>query len=149
MDKLQWCCQQKKGIVIIPPNNTLCSEYMKCSDEDLIAMMQQKGKWRNIAAYYSCYESLCAILQKIGIKCEIHECSIALMGNIPGFSLKDKEFILNLKKERIDVQYYLKKPNVINEKRVKEFVLLCKQILSNITEKDKQDIRNMIKKIIG
>tara|TARA_Y100000294_G_C8548773_1_gene334343 strand:- start:1274 stop:1720 length:447 start_codon:yes stop_codon:yes gene_type:complete len=148
MDKINWCLKQKKGIKLIEPNNDLCDEYIKSAEENLDAMLKLTGKWRSITAYYACYEAIYAILQKIGIKCENHECTLELLNLIENIDKKLKNFILNLKKERIDIQYYLKEPKKLDENKVKEFVLSCKEVSSLLTENQIKEIRNKLRRKI-
>ena len=148
MDKINWCLKQKKGIKLIEPNNDLCDEYIKSAEENLNAMLKLTGKWRSITAYYACYEAIYAILQKIWIKCEIHECTLELLNLIENIDKKLKNFILNLKKERIDIQYYLKEPKKLDENKVKEFVLSCKEVSSLLTENQIKEIRNKLRRKI-
>src|SRR3989344_6006062 len=84
-----------------------------------------------IMVYYSCYSALYSILIKAGIKCEIHSCSIALMGMI-GFDKEDIKFMEKLKDDRTNVQYYLKEKELEDENKVKEFLLKCKNIGNEI-----------------
>jgi len=148
MDKINWCLKQKKGIKLIEPNNDLCDEYIKSAEENLDAMLKLTGKWKSITAYYACYEAIYAILQKIGIKCENHECTLELLNLIENIDKKLKNFILNLKKERIDIQYYLKEPKKLDENKVKEFVLSCKEVSSLLTENQIKEIRNKLRRKI-
>jgi len=142
MDRLKWCCGQKKGISIIEPNKNLSEEYIKKADESLEAMLINKGGWKIITAYYACYNALYSILMLAGIKSEIHECSIELMNLIDEFSEEDIHFLKRLKEDRIAVQYYLKERKLENENQAKNFVLKCKKIIKYINP-DKA--RNKIK----
>lgn len=144
MTDISWCCRQKKGIKIAEPNENLSKEYITNSDIDLKEAESASEKWKTIAAYYSCYEALYAVLQKIGIICEIHECTIALIEIIPGFTQEHKNFLEKLKKERIDVQYYLERPKPLNMIQIKEFILACKQILAELKEDEIKKIREKI-----
>lgn len=145
MNKIKWCLGQKSGIRIIEPNNNLSQQYVKSSEENLDMMGKATGKWKSITAYYACYEAFYALLQKIGIKCEIHDCTLELLNLIEGFDDKLKNFMIELKKERIDVQYYLKAPKPLDENQVKEFVLSCKSKISSITDDEISNIRDKIK----
>ena len=136
MDKIDWCKKQNKGIKLVEQNLNLSIKYLDDANTDLETMLTLSGKWKNITAYYACYNALYAILQIIGIKCEIHDCSIALMDIIHLFNKEDYEFLKTLKLERINVQYYLKVPKTINEINVKEFVLKAKHIAQTSTELD-------------
>ncbi len=143
--KLSWCFKQVKGIKFIEPNNNLSQEYIKEADNTLEAMLINKGKWKVITAYYACYNALYAILMKIGIKSEIHDCSLELMNYIDSFDKEDYLFLNSLKRERIDVQYYLKEKEISSqqEEKVKLFILKCKQILKSLDlDKIKEKIKS-------
>lgn len=141
--KLDWCMKQVKGIKLVTPNDELCDEYLKSSEEDLINLEKVTGKWISVTAYYACYNALYAFLCKIGIKCEIHDCTIALM-DLFGYDDKDIELIEELKKNRVDVQYYLKEPKKIDFDIVKKFIAKTKEIIMNIDEIKKKEIRAKI-----
>ncbi|MGM0609226.1 MAG: hypothetical protein ACQESP_12520 [Candidatus Muiribacteriota bacterium] len=145
MDKLKWCLQQDKGIKLIEPNNRLAKVYLHESKVDMGDIQKSSPKWKNIVGYYACYNALYALLQKIGIKCEIHDCSIELMDCI---GLSDyKEFMIQLKKIRIDVQYYLKKPKQLDQKKVTDFVLECKVLFNSLSDTKIKEIRETIVKV--
>ena len=129
--KLDWCLKQAKGIRLIEPNNLLCKEYLKSSEEDLINFNKVTGKWISVTAYYSCYNAFYALLCKIGVKCEIHDCTIGLM-NLFGYDEDEIKFIEDLKKNRINVQYYLQKSKPIDIIKVKEFMIKTKRIINDI-----------------
>src|SRR3989344_1861297 len=107
LSKIGWCLKQKKGIEIVEQNDTVAKAYFSDADESLLAMEKNSGKWRVVTAYYACYNALYALLMKAGIKCEIHDCTIATMMFLD-FTLDEIKFMINLKNARIDVQYYLK-----------------------------------------
>ena len=140
---ISWCLKQNKGIKLITPNSNLSNSYVKDADNSLEAMDINKGKWKIIVAYYSCYNMLYALLMKAGIKSEIHDCTISLM-NLFGFEKNQIIFISNLKKKRINVQYYLKEER-IDVRRIKSFVLVCKEKLLNLDESKINKIRGLVK----
>ena len=144
--KLKWCIRQKKGVQLIERKPHLSKSYMEEADETLENMFSTKGKWKLITAYYSCYNALYSILMKCGIKCEIHECTIELMG-LFDFTKKEIDFMSELKSDRIQAQYYLKNIELKNEEQVKEFVLKCKTVANNINSENIEDIRKIIQKI--
>jgi len=62
---------------LIEPNSNLAKAYIKKSEEALESMRVNIVKdWRISTAYYTLYFSLYSVLTKIGIKCEIHSCTI-------------------------------------------------------------------------
>jgi len=148
-DKIDWCLKQNKGIKLVEPNNKISENYLNESAEDYEMIEKSNEKWKAVTAYYSCYNSLCAILTKIGIKSEIHDCSIALMSLI-GFEDKNINFLNELKRERIDIQYYLKHPSLKIEKSdVSEFNNKCREVLLDLNDNKINDIRKKIKEIIN
>ena len=144
-NKLEWCCNKKNGITLIEPNDNLSDEYMKESDKTLDSLDLINDKWGLIMGYYACYNALYSLMMKMGIKSEIHDCSIELMKMIPQFSDDDINFIKNLKKDRIDAQYYLKDKVLDDKGKEKEFVLKCKQIKGEL---DTPSIREKLRRII-
>lgn len=148
MDKTEWCCLQKDGIKIIKPNELVGKSYLDSADSDFLDMQKASLKWKNIVGYYACYNAFYAILQKIGIKCEIHDCSLELLKFIKGFSEEKIKLITFLKSNRIGVQYYLQKPKEINKKEIADFILTCKHVFNSISYDEIQEIRNKISIII-
>ncbi|MFW5846926.1 MAG: hypothetical protein ACOCUU_02080 [Nanoarchaeota archaeon] len=148
MDKIKWCCKQKNGIELIEPRENLNKSYLKESEDDLKEIQKVGNKWKTIIAYYSCYESLYSLLMKVGIKSEIHDCTIELM-NLFGFDKEDKYLLKNLKSIRQGNQYYLKKNPLEQEKQVKDFIMKCKEksleLNTEKIEKIRQQIQEMIK----
>ena len=98
--------------------------------------------WKISTAYYTLYFSLYSILTKIGIKCEIHSCTIAFAKRFlrEFFSEEDLDFIEDSLKARIDSQYYIDRtvPDEQYNKMVKNtpwFLVKCKSILIKLNEK--------------
>jgi len=132
---LAWCARQRRGIRLVEPNDNLSREYESTADETLQILRGIKGKsniWLATTKYYTEYFAIYSLLMKIGIKCEMHDCTIAVCsfleenGTIPvGYSN-----ILNEDKQlRIDNQYYLKNRKVeVSYNGLAEFVLRIKDI---------------------
>src|SRR3990167_6240909 len=78
-----WCLKQKKGIKLEEPNNDLCLVYVNKAKSALnmlsSAIEKNEMDWIVTTAYYARYFAFYAILQRCGIKCEIHDCTISLM----------------------------------------------------------------------
>ncbi|MBT3814776.1 hypothetical protein HOE37_03755 [Candidatus Woesearchaeota archaeon] len=127
MNKIKWCLEQNKGIELVEPNDNLSSAYLKDANDSLMAMKINKGTWKIVTAYYACYNAFYSVLMKSGIKCEIHDCTIELM-NLFDFSDEEISFLKNLKKLRIDVQYYLKDVKEIDSELVSHFVHKCQEL---------------------
>ena len=141
---LEWCKKQKKGIELVEPNDNLCDAYFQSADNSLLTMNKIVGTWQVVTAYYACYNSVYVLLMKTGIKCEIHDCTLQLM-DIFEFSPEQKIFLKNLKKLRIDVQYYLKTASEINVLEIKSFVIYCKNMIKKLTVDEINKLRGLVK----
>ncbi len=152
--KLNWCFGLKDGLRIVEPNERLAKAYLEeakaslkraeknFSDQDLL--------WTTVVIYYAEYYALYSFLQRIGVKCENHFCSILAVDILLG---KEKTEIINLHKEkRIDAQYYMK---VDKEEQVgsmlqeaKIFVSVFDTLVSNLNEKEMNTYREQLKKSV-
>ena len=154
MVTLKWCCGQKEGIRLIEPNDNLANGYLKMAENSLGTMNRERKYNQTFAisaCYYSMYYSLYAICMKIGIKCEIHSCTIEFMKKIlMGFYLEDD---LKTIKKAFDIrniaQYYVDKivlkedADYIMEK-APLFFNKSKEILTKLNEVDIKGIREKI-----
>jgi uncharacterized protein (UPF0332 family) len=139
--------KQNKGIKLVELNESISENYLKESLSDFDMIEKVNPKWKTVTAYYSCYNSVYAILMKIGIKCEIHDCTIALMEML-GFDEKEIKFLDSLKKERVDVQYYLKASSLsIDKNKILEFLNKCKEIIKDMNDDKINKIRTKIKEL--
>lgn len=142
--QIQWCLHQTKGIKLIAPNDGISENYLKEAVSDFETSENVNQKWKIVTCYYACYNAVYSILMRIGIKCEIHDCTIALM-NILGFTAEEIQFLIGLKNERINTQYYLK-PSYLNieRKQILTFINKCKTLLKEINDDKINNIRNKI-----
>ncbi|MEK6947556.1 MAG: HEPN domain-containing protein [Nanoarchaeota archaeon] len=154
MDKIKWCAGKKEGLSLIEPNSDLAEAYIKKAEEALESMRVNVIKdWKISTAYYTLYFSLYSVLTKIGIKCEIHSCTIEFMKRFLSefFSEEDTDFTEDSLKARIDSQYYIDRavPDEQYDKMIKnapEFLVKCKSILIRLNEKKIDDIRKEFQK---
>ncbi len=144
-EKIRWCIRQKKGVRLTELKDHLSRAYMQEADSTLENVFSSRGKWKLITAYYACYNALYSILMRCGIRCEIHDCTIELM-NLFGFTDDEREFMSNLKDERIQAQYYLKSLELKDEESVKKFILKCKTVANNLSSENIENIRETIGK---
>ncbi len=104
--------------------------------------------WLATTKYYIEYFAVYSVLMKLGVKCEIHDCTIPLVKllEIEGVIKQGSSKILEQDKElRIDNQYYLKnKPVEINFDKLSEFMLSIKDSLNKLTEEKIKGIRKKI-----
>ena len=156
MDKIKWCAGKKEGLSLIEPNSNLAEAYIKKAEEALESIRVNVIKdWKISTAYYTLYFSLYSILTKIGIKCEIHSCTIAFAKRFlrEFFSEEDLDFTEDSLKARIDSQYYIDRivPDEQYNKMVKNapgFLVKCKSILLKLNEKKINEIRTEFKKAV-
>ena len=155
---LKWCCKQKEGIRLIEPNDNLTQGYLKMAEDSLGTMNREKPynlMFTISACYYSMYYSLYAICMKLGIKCEIHSCTIEFMKKLLDkfYSNDDIKTIKKAFDARKIAQYYVDR--IVSKKDI-DFIISeaplffnkSKEILSKINENDVKEIRNKIKDIL-
>lgn len=151
---IDWCFKQKKGIKIVEPNRRLSESYLTKADNALNSIECNKFKeWKLATAYYSMYFSVYAILTKIGIKCEIHQCTIEFTRKYLSefFNESDIDLLQIALKSRIDEQYYIDKE--VNEE---SFTLIlenaprfndkCSEILLKLNESKISQLRQNLQK---
>lgn len=151
MDQIEWCLNQKKGIELVEPNENLREAYLIKSDEALETLRSTKVRdWQLIAAYYTIYNGIYSLLMKIGIKCEIHLCTIEFTKRYLKnyFTSEDLELLDKAFSARIDSQYYVNKKVPTKNydfimKKTPAFLVKCKNIVLEQTEIEK--IREEIK----
>lgn len=153
MATIDWCKNQEKGIKPIEPNDNLFQEYIQTAEETLDILKSIKGKskvWLATTKYYCEYFAVYALLMKIGIKCEIHDCTIAICELLEKIKIIPNGYTAILREDkqlRIDNQYYLKNRDVpLDYNKILEFVLKVKDIGAKLTNAKINEIR---KKIMG
>jgi len=157
MDKINWCAGKREGLSLIEPNSNLAEAYIKKAEEALESMRVNIIKdWKISTAYYTLYFSLYSVLTKIGIKCEIHSCTIAFAKRFlrDFFSEEDLDFTEDSLKARIDSQYHIDRtvPDEQYNKMVKnapEFLVKCKSILLKLNEKKINEVRKEFQKTLN
>ena len=148
--KIEWC--KKKGLKLIEPNNNLAEEYYKNAEETLKVtnLIKDSGSnmWLATQKYYTEYLAAYSLLMKIGIKTEIHSCTIEIIKLLQEQNILDFDYanILEYDKDlRIDNQYYLKnRPVDFDSKKLTNLLLNIRQILDTITEQKIESIRQLI-----
>ena len=152
MDKLSWCKKQKSGIQLIDPNINLSEEYLEKAENALKAVKALEGnkEWQISSAYYAMYFSLYAILMRIGVKCEIHDCTIEIMRQaLNQFNQEDVKLLRKSLKARIDTQYYTDR-TVEEQQRMTmvenavKFHLKCREICIRLSEAEIKSIREIL-----
>ena len=153
MADLEWCKKQDKGIKLIEPNNNLAEDYLKSAEETLSILKDIENKsniWLATTKYYCEYFTVYALLMKIGIKSEIHDCTIEVCRLLEEEKILPQGVYKTLKKDkqlRIDNQYYLKNIKVsLDIDKIVNFVLSIKSIIKSLTL---DEIKNIRKKLFG
>ena len=148
--KLNWCFKLKDGLKVVEPNERLSKSYLEQAKSSLLRAEKDLNDkdflWATVAIYYAEYYALYSFLQKIGVKCENHACSILAVAFLLG---EDKTRTINLHKDkRIDAQYYMKVGQETNIKTMlleaKMFVAYFDEVVSNLSEEDVKQYRKNI-----
>ena len=148
MANINWCKKQEKGIKIVEPNINLSEDYIKSAEETLVLLRDVKDKsniWSATMKYYCEYFAVYSLLIRIGIKCEIHDCTIKICEFLEKEGVLPKGTFDRLEKDkglRTDNQYYLKNIKVeINFSELSNLILQIKNIASTLTLEEINRIR--------
>jgi len=152
---------KKEGkLMLVEPSEEICNSYLDKADNCLKSakLLLQNNLYENSVSmsYYVMYNSLTALLFRIGIKCENHAGSILvfkkLFGRIDLFKT-----ISFAKEERIDKQYYvISRQNFILTKesaqdmitKAENFLVQMKLLIQSIKNKDIEKIRKNFNRIV-
>ena len=154
MDKIKWCAGKGEGLSLIEPNSDLANAYLKKAEEALESMRVNIIKdWKISTAYYTIYFSLYAVLMKLGVKCEIHSCTIEFAKRFlkDFFEEKELDFTEDSLKARVDSQYYIDRTVPVEQynkmvQKAPEFLVKCKSVLIKLNEKKVNEIRDKFQK---
>ena len=155
MKKISWCKKQSNGIKIQEPNDNLSDEYYRTAEESMKVLQKiketQSNMWMATTKYYIEYFAFYSILMKLGIKCEIHDCSIALANLLEKENIIEKgtaKILEDDKELRIDNQYYLKnRPVKIDIKKMSDYLISMKGSIGKLDKDTIDKVREAIKKI--
>ena len=157
MDKIKWCVGKKEGLSLIEPNNDLANAYLKKAEEALESIRVNIIKdWKISTAYYTIYFSLYSLLMKLGVKCEIHSCTIEFVKRFLNefFEENELDFIEDSLKARVDSQYYIDRTVPVEQynkmvQKAPEFLVKCKSVLIKLNEKKINEIRSEFQKEVN
>jgi len=151
MVDLDWCKKQSKGIRLIEPNDNLAREYLANASETMTVLREIGNKsnmWLATTKYYFEYFCAYSVLMKLGIKCEIHDCTIKMCEVLKKEGIISENFLSALEKDkklRIENQYYLKNKKVnIDYDELSSFYLETKNVLEKITVEKIKRIRELV-----
>ena len=137
---------------IVEPSNEICSSYLEKSENCLKSgkILLKNSLHENSVSmfYYSMYNSVLALLFKVGVKSENHLASILLIKEL--FEREDLFKIISFaKKERIDKQYYVSLENFLTKesafellKESEKFLIHIKLLINNLKGEDIKKLRN-------
>jgi uncharacterized protein (UPF0332 family) len=145
MDRIRWC--REKGLRLIEPSPIISDAYLKKAENALTSMRAEIAQdWKIATAYYSIYFSLYSILMRIGVKSEIHSCTLEFARRFLGAYFNEEELglIERSMEARIDSQYYVDRSVSSKrwdemERRAPLFMVKCKSLI--ITQKNINRIR--------
>lgn len=147
---IAWCFKLKDGLKITEPNERLSKSYFEQAKSSLLRAEKDLNDkdflWATVAIYYAEYYALYSFLQRIGIKCENHACSILAVTLLLG---EEKTKIINEHKDkRIDAQYYMKVDQEIKIRAMlqeaKIFVSNFDELVSRLTENEIKNFREIV-----
>ena len=149
MRKISWCKNQNLGIKLTEPSNNLSEEYYKTAEESLKVLKNiqaiESKVWSATTKYYIEYFAFYSVLMKIGIKCEIHDCTIALAEFFEKEKIIPKGISKTLEEDkelRIDNQYYLKnRPVDIDFDKISGFIISIKETLDSLNKEKIEELR--------
>ncbi len=157
MVSINWCLKIRNGIELGATNSNMCDSYLKMAEESLkiIKKIDESKLWTASASYYVMYYCLYSVMMKIGVKCEIHQCSIEFMKRflLDFYNPEDVELIKTAFESRNDLQYYpgkLVDKNKLEfiKKEAVDFLVKTKEIFAMISEKKINEIRDLLKEKI-
>ena len=157
MNKLKWCSSKRGGLKLVEPNSNLAEAYIKKAEEALESMRVNVSRdWKISTAYYAVYFSLYSLMMKIGVKCEIHSCTLEFTKQFleEYFTGDEIDFIKESLKARIDAQYYIDRTvsDVLFKDMIDSapgFLVKCKSLHVKLNEKKVAEIRKKFLEKVG
>ena len=158
LPSLHWCANQKLGFSLDTPSENLRKSYFQKADVALEILHKirdsQSNEWKVCTSYYAMYDALYAIMRKIGIKCEIHTCSLRFLNDFfqNYLSKEEIEIIILAQKTRVDLQYYTDRK--ANQKEIENIIAFApkivakmKKVSSSLTQDSITKIREEVKEL--
>ncbi len=110
MVSIEWCLEKRRGLRLVEPSEAMSESYLEMAEESIRALqkVEESRIWRATTAYYVFYYALYSLMLRIGVKCEIHSCSIEFMKRYlrEFYSGKDMSMFEKAFSARINLQYY-------------------------------------------
>ena len=119
---IRWCARQGRGIRIVKPSERLGRQYAEKSHDAVLSMRANigagLGDWAVSASYYAMYFAVYSLLARVGIRCEIYDCTVAIFGRlfVGGRGGADLAGVLaGAKKDRVAAQYYTSRRGPVDD----------------------------------
>jgi len=160
VETVRWCLRKGKGIRIIEPNENLARAYVQKARSALntmnAALKIREADWATATAYYARYFALYALLMRMGVKSEIHECTIAVAGLLAERGIVKKgmvEEVSRSKQSRIETQYYVAGERSQREierdaESARRFVLEAEKALEDVIPEQIEDVRASLTELL-
>lgn len=157
---IRWCARQKRGIRMVEPSECLRQAYAGKSHDSMRVMQncigEGMGDWAYSASYHAMYFSAYAVLMRAGIKCEIHDCTIALIGHLFGGSI-DAGLVGDFekaKKMRVEAQCHTAVTGPVEDadrlaSSTCRFVLAMEELADNLNRDGIEDARARLRQVTG
>lgn len=155
-DKIKWCLEKNEGLELVAPNSELADSYIRKAEDALETNNLAKAKdWKISTAYYSLYFSVYAVLVRVGVKCEIHSCTIEFAKRFlrEFFSRREIDLLEKSLKARVNAQYYVNRE--VSEETYQNMIVnasvliaKCKDTLAKIDDKKANEIRSALKAVM-
>ncbi len=149
MNGIEWCKKQKSGLKIVEESDNLARSYLDMAEKTINEFENMKTNiWKRTAVYYIYYYSLYAFMRKIGVKCEIHSCSIEFARKFLRDYYSDLEIdeIEDAFEERTKAQYYPSEENLKEAIKLKavDFYVKTKEMINKISEDEINKIKEAL-----
>src|SRR3989338_2571436 len=158
-DDYSFCFKKAGGLKLVNPNERLVEVYKKKSRSALnmleSAKEKQEDEWILDTSYYAKYFMVYALFMKVGIKSEIHDCTIfALKSIFCDLEIISPELYKDLSDSRdlrVGSLYYDKdfgKNEILNKSNTApNFCLEVESILDSLSKEDIIKIRKMFEEV--
>lgn len=152
MASLEWCKRQKDGLELAEPSENIAEDYIANAEESLrvLQTIMDSGSriWTATMKYYIEYFCISSVLYRIGIRSEIHDCTIEAAEFLQDEGLFDEDIASMLRKSkelRIENQYNLKnRPVDVDIEDLRELILKMKDVKDDLTEKKVNELRSKL-----
>mgnify|MGYP001609420534 CR=1 FL=1 len=158
-DNFGFCFKKASGLKLISPNENLIRVYKRKSKSALnilqSAIEKQENEWILDTSYYAKYFMVYALFMEVGIKSEIHDCTIFALKSIfqsAGFISPELcKDIEDSKDLRVGALYYDKdfgKNEILNKANTApNFCLKVESLIDNLSKEDITKIRKRFEEI--